>query len=66
MITLDTMERLHVVDIRQEEELEVLDVGDVKLVYGSSHFKSLATGGNVSPAMVCTFIFVYINLTVER
>ncbi|XP_014675818.1 PREDICTED: vacuolar protein sorting-associated protein 8 homolog isoform X2 [Priapulus caudatus] len=51
MLALDTMERLHVIDIRREEELEMLDIGDVKLVYGSSHFKSLATGGNVSPAM---------------
>jgi len=42
-----------VVDVRSEEELEVVDVGDVRLVYGSSFYKSLATGGNVSPALAC-------------
>ena len=34
-----------------QEELEVVDLTDVKLVYGTSFFKGLATGGNVSKAM---------------
>lgn len=32
---------------------QVLDVSSVQLVYNNSHFKSLATGGNVSQALVC-------------
>ncbi|XP_072180793.1 vacuolar protein sorting-associated protein 8 homolog [Diadema setosum] len=51
LVTVDTTERLHVIDVKSEEELEVIDLGDVELVYGSSHFKSLATGGNVSKAL---------------
>ncbi|KAK6181620.1 hypothetical protein SNE40_009442 [Patella caerulea] len=51
LVTLDTSEKLHVIDVRSEEELEVIDISDVQLVYGSSHFKSLATGGNVSQAL---------------
>ncbi|XP_070570211.1 vacuolar protein sorting-associated protein 8 homolog isoform X2 [Ptychodera flava] len=51
LVTVDTTERLHVVDVRTEEELEVIDLVDVELVYSSSYFKSLATGGNVSKAL---------------
>ena len=38
--------------VRAEEELEIIDLVDIDLVYGTSHFKSLATGGNVSKALV--------------
>jgi vacuolar protein sorting-associated protein 8 len=48
---LDTKEQLHVLDVRTQTELEVMDVSDVRLVYASSHFKGLATGGNVSAAL---------------
>uniref|UniRef100_K1R9K0 Vacuolar protein sorting-associated protein 8-like protein n=1 Tax=Magallana gigas TaxID=29159 RepID=K1R9K0_MAGGI len=51
LVTMDTNEKLHVIDVRSEEELEVLDVSSVQLVYNNSHFKSLATGGNVSQAL---------------
>ncbi|KFM79086.1 Vacuolar protein sorting-associated protein 8-like protein, partial [Stegodyphus mimosarum] len=51
LVILDILEHLHVVDVKSEEELEVLDLVDVQLVYGTSHFKGLATGGNVSKAM---------------
>ncbi|XP_014767622.1 vacuolar protein sorting-associated protein 8 homolog isoform X2 [Octopus bimaculoides] len=51
LVTLDTTEKIHVIDVRSEEELEIVDIADVQLVYGSSHFKSLATGGNVSEAL---------------
>ncbi|XP_076368429.1 vacuolar protein sorting 8 isoform X2 [Tachypleus tridentatus] len=51
LVTMDTSEQLHLIDIRSAEELEVLDIGDVQLVYGTSHYKGLATGGNVSKAM---------------
>ncbi|XP_033629373.1 vacuolar protein sorting-associated protein 8 homolog [Asterias rubens] len=51
LVAIDTTERLHLVDVRTEEELEVVDLVDIELVYGSSFFKSLATGGNVSQAM---------------
>ncbi|XP_077501236.1 LOW QUALITY PROTEIN: vacuolar protein sorting 8 [Amblyomma americanum] len=52
LAALDTSENLHVLDVRSQEELEVLDVSDVQMVYGTSHFKGHATGGNVSKAMV--------------
>lgn len=51
LATLDTAENLHVLDVRSQEELEVLDMSDVQLVYGTSHFRGHATGGNVSQAM---------------
>ncbi|XP_033098288.1 vacuolar protein sorting-associated protein 8 homolog [Anneissia japonica] len=51
LVTVDTSEKLRVIDVRSDEELEVIDLVDVQLVYGSSHFKSLATGGNVSKAL---------------
>ncbi|XP_015748737.1 PREDICTED: vacuolar protein sorting-associated protein 8 homolog [Acropora digitifera] len=49
---VDTLERVHVMDVRSMEELEVLDLNSVQLVYSSSYFKSLSTGGNVSKALV--------------
>ncbi|XP_002936581.2 vacuolar protein sorting-associated protein 8 homolog isoform X2 [Xenopus tropicalis] len=48
---LDSAEKLHVIDRQTQEELETLEISDVQLVYNSSHFKSLATGGNVSQAL---------------
>ncbi len=48
---LDTTEGFHLQDVRNQEDLETLDLSDVGLVYGSSFFKGLATGGNVSRAM---------------
>ncbi len=51
-MTVDTTEKLRLIDVRSEEELEVIDLSDIGLVYSSSHFKSLATGGNVSKALV--------------
>ncbi|KAL9958184.1 hypothetical protein ACROYT_G035162, partial [Oculina patagonica] len=50
--TVDTLERIHVIDVRSMVELEVLDLSSVQLVYSSSYFKSLSTGGNVSKALV--------------
>ncbi|KAM9454212.1 vacuolar protein sorting-associated protein 8 homolog [Clarias gariepinus] len=51
LVLLDSGEKLHVVDRPSQEELETLDMAEVQLVYNSSHFKSLATGGNVSQAL---------------
>ncbi|XP_067145381.1 vacuolar protein sorting-associated protein 8 homolog isoform X3 [Centruroides vittatus] len=51
LVTMDTLEHLHVIDVRSTEELEVTDLAEVQLVYGSSHYKGLFTGGNVSKAM---------------
>ncbi|WAR10580.1 VPS8-like protein [Mya arenaria] len=51
LVTIDTTEKIHVIDVRSEEELQVLDMTDVQLVYNTSFFKSLATGGNVSQAL---------------
>ncbi|KAL5005898.1 hypothetical protein ScPMuIL_017056 [Solemya velum] len=51
LIAVDTTEKMHVIDVRSEEELEVIDISEVQLIYNTSHFKSLATGGNVSQAL---------------
>ncbi|KAJ8352337.1 hypothetical protein SKAU_G00238130 [Synaphobranchus kaupii] len=51
LVLMDSGEKLHVVDRASQEELESLDMAEVQLVYNSSHFKSLATGGNVSQAL---------------
>jgi len=53
MTLIDVTERAHLLDFRSEEEVEIVDLADVKLVYGSSFYKSLATGGNVSRALAC-------------
>ncbi|XP_053326950.1 vacuolar protein sorting-associated protein 8 homolog isoform X2 [Spea bombifrons] len=51
VVLLDSAEKLHVIDRLSQEELETIEISDVQLVYNSSHFKSLATGGNVSQAL---------------
>uniref|UniRef100_A0A3Q2CR45 VPS8 subunit of CORVET complex n=1 Tax=Cyprinodon variegatus TaxID=28743 RepID=A0A3Q2CR45_CYPVA len=51
LVLLDSHEKLHVVDRPSQEVLETLDLEQVQLVYNSRHFKSLATGGNVSQAL---------------
>ncbi|CAH1788234.1 unnamed protein product, partial [Owenia fusiformis] len=51
LVTIDSLEKVHVIDVRTEEEIEVIDISGIELVYGTSYFKSLATGGNVSKAL---------------
>ncbi|XP_061914990.1 vacuolar protein sorting-associated protein 8 homolog isoform X3 [Entelurus aequoreus] len=51
LVLVDSHEKLHVVDRSSQEILEIQDLEQVQLVYNSRHFKSLATGGNVSQAM---------------
>ncbi|XP_041119267.1 vacuolar protein sorting-associated protein 8 homolog isoform X2 [Polyodon spathula] len=51
LVLLDSAEKLHVIDRLSQEELDNVDIAEVELVYNSSHFKSLATGGNVSQAL---------------
>ncbi|XP_062867008.1 vacuolar protein sorting-associated protein 8 homolog isoform X2 [Trichomycterus rosablanca] len=51
LVLMDSTEKLHVVDRPSQEELETFDLAELQLVYNSSHFKSLATGGNVSQAL---------------
>ncbi|XP_058794135.1 vacuolar protein sorting-associated protein 8 homolog isoform X2 [Phymastichus coffea] len=51
LAVLDIHEKLHLLDVRTQEDLETLDVSNVGLSYASSHFKGLSTGGNVSKAM---------------
>lgn len=41
---IDTQEVAHVIDVRSEEELEVLDLTDVGLVHGAAFYKSFASG----------------------
>lgn len=48
---LDTQERLHLIDVRTQEDLETIDMNPAGISYASSHFKGLSTGGNVSKAM---------------
>ncbi|KAJ0005293.1 hypothetical protein NQD34_011507 [Periophthalmus magnuspinnatus] len=48
---VDSHEKLQVVDKPSQEVLEIMDLEQVQLVYNSRHFKSLATGGNVSQAL---------------
>ncbi len=52
LVLVDSCEKLHVVDRPSQEVLETVDLEQVQLVYNSRHFKSLATGGNVSQALV--------------
>lgn len=47
---LDTSENLHLVEVRTQRELELLELSNAGLVYGSAHFKALAVGGGVSEA----------------
>lgn len=69
-VLLDSVEKLHVIDRQTQEELETIEISEVQLVYNSSHFKSLATGGNVSEALVGTgglFVFAAVfNIGPER
>uniref|UniRef100_A0A8D8PJZ2 Vacuolar protein sorting-associated protein 8 homolog n=3 Tax=Cacopsylla melanoneura TaxID=428564 RepID=A0A8D8PJZ2_9HEMI len=51
LVTMDTNEVLHLLEVRSKAELESVDLSAVRLVYNSSHFKGLSTGGNVSQAM---------------
>lgn len=47
---VDMTETVRLMDVRTQKEIETLDMSDVGLVYGSAHFKALATGGQVSVA----------------
>lgn len=49
---IDAQETLHVIDVKNQEELDTVELDRLGLVYASPHFKGLATGGNVSKAMV--------------
>ncbi|KAG7272449.1 hypothetical protein CRUP_031376 [Coryphaenoides rupestris] len=51
LVLVDSQEQLQVVDRPSQEVLDQLDLEQVQLVYNSRHFKSLATGGNVSEAL---------------
>lgn len=47
---LDTTETIRLMDVRTQKEIETLDISEAGLVYGTAHFKALATGGQVSVA----------------
>uniref|UniRef100_A0A8C5CMA9 VPS8 subunit of CORVET complex n=1 Tax=Gadus morhua TaxID=8049 RepID=A0A8C5CMA9_GADMO len=51
LVLVNSQEQLQVVDRPSQEVLDQLDLEQVQLVYNSRHFKSLATGGNVSEAL---------------
>lgn len=50
MALLDINENLHLIEVRTQRELELLELSSAGLVYGSAHFKALAVGGGVSEA----------------
>ncbi|KAK5642593.1 hypothetical protein RI129_008760 [Pyrocoelia pectoralis] len=50
LITIDTSENLRLIEVRTQQELEVVDITSAGLVYSSAHFKALALGGGVSEA----------------
>lgn len=51
MVTIDEFERMHVLDVRSEEEIEIIEIDKIQMVYASALFKSIDNGTNVSPAM---------------
>lgn len=53
MAALDPRENIHLLSVKDDSEVEVFDLAHVELVYNSSFFKSIETGGNVSQALVC-------------
>ena len=63
LVAIDVTERAHVIDVRTEETLEIVDVTMAQLVYSTSFYKSLATGGNVSEALVrlCLKVSIYLS-----
>ena len=48
---LSQTEQFHLLDVRSGRELETIDLTKVRLLYQTQFYKSLATGGNVSPAL---------------
>ncbi|XP_054168163.1 vacuolar protein sorting-associated protein 8 homolog [Oppia nitens] len=42
---------MYVMDVKSQEILDIIDINNIKMVYGSAHFKSLENGQNVSPQM---------------
>lgn len=52
ILLIDTREQLHVVDVGSQEDLEVKAADHISLVYNNATFKSIATGSNVSLALV--------------
>ena len=49
---LDPKENAHLLSVKDDREVEVFDMAHLELVYNSSFFKSIETGGNVSKALV--------------
>ena len=49
---LDPREKVHLLSVKDDSEVEVFDLSHLELVYNSSFFKSIETGGNVSKALV--------------
>ncbi|MGH0128296.1 UNVERIFIED_CONTAM: hypothetical protein FKN15_001270 [Acipenser sinensis] len=66
LVLLDSAEKLHVIDRPSQEELDNVDIAEVELIYNSSHFKSLATGGNVSQALMTEILFQYADRSLKK
>jgi hypothetical protein len=49
---LDPRENAHLLSVKDDREVEVFDMAHLELVYNSSFFKSIETGGNVSKALI--------------
>ena len=51
---LDSQRSVHVVDVKAKETVDLVDISSVDLVKSAPFFQGLATGGNVSQALVCS------------
>uniref|UniRef100_A0A8D8FEY2 Vacuolar protein sorting-associated protein 8 homolog n=1 Tax=Culex pipiens TaxID=7175 RepID=A0A8D8FEY2_CULPI len=63
---LDTLEVLHLSDVRTNKEMESIDLSNVGLMYNSAQFKGLATGSNVSPALALAGASACYNTVVSQ
>lgn len=57
ILLFDKHECAHVLDVDSQEGMETKTLDHVNLVYSSAVFKSIATGGNVSKALVSRKLF---------
>lgn len=52
---------MHVVDLKTRETVDMADIAGVDLVSSAPFFQGLATGGNVSQAMVIRLSIIIYN-----
>jgi vacuolar protein sorting-associated protein 8 len=59
-------EILHLIDVRTSKELESIDVSSFGIMYSSSEFKGIATGGHVSPALALAGIYACYSTVISN